>query len=107
MGTVRCVRVGNVPSQLATKIEAPRFAPMQCGRRRSRRVGDMTSFVGGNVGSWRVLRVDPGIGGPPAWISRVKVTEQAGQPPPGNWGLRGGTPVRRSGTRPWRGPLAA
>src|SRR3989442_15195325 len=107
MGTVRCVRVGNVPSQLATKIEAPRFAPMRCGRRRSRRVGDMASFVGGNVGSWRVLRVDPVIGVPLAWISRLEVTEQEAQPPPGNWVLRGVTAFDRYVTSAERSLLEA
>src|SRR2546427_782132 len=55
----------------------------------------MTSFVGGNVGSWRVLRVDPVIGVPLAWISRLEVTEQEAQPPPGNWVLRGVTAFDR------------
>src|SRR5712692_11359535 len=51
----------------------------------------MTWFVGGNIGSWRVLRVDPVIGVPLAWISRLEVTEQEAQPPIGGWVLRGVT----------------
>ncbi len=80
---------------------------MQCGRRRSRRVGDMTSFVGGNVGSWRVLRVDPVIGVPLAWISRLEVTEGQAQPPPGTWVLRGVTAFDRYVTPAERSLLEA
>ncbi len=67
----------------------------------------MTSFVGGNVGSWRVLRVDPVIGVPLTWISRLEVTEQEAQPPPGNWVLRGVTALDRYVTRAERSLLAA
>src|SRR3989442_13269279 len=67
----------------------------------------MTSFVGGNVGSWRVLRVGPGIGVPLAWISRLEVTEQEAQPPPGNWVLRGGTAFDRYVTSAERSLLEA
>src|SRR2546425_739865 len=67
----------------------------------------MTSFVGGNVGSWRVLRVDPVIGVPLAWISRLEVTEQEAQPPPGNWVLRGVTAFDRYVTSAERSLLEA
>src|SRR2546430_9818562 len=67
----------------------------------------MTSFVGGNVGSWRVLRVDHVIGVPLAWISRLEVTEQEAQPPPGNWVLRGVTAFDRYVTRAERSLLEA
>lgn len=65
----------------------------------------MTWFVGGNIGSWRVLQVDPVIGVPLAWISRLEVTEQEAQPLIGGWVLRGVTSFERYVTRAERSLL--
>src|SRR5467141_2345461 len=67
----------------------------------------MRSCVGSNVGSWRVLRVDPVIGVPFARISRPEVTEREAQPQPGSWVLGGVDPLDRYLTRAERSLLEA
>src|SRR3989475_8070213 len=67
----------------------------------------MTWFIGGKIGSWRAVRVDPVVGVPLARISRLEVTEREAQPPIGDWVLRGVMSFERYVTRAERSLLEA
>jgi len=61
--------------------------------------GIMTWFAGGHFGPWRVLRIDPVIGNPLAWVPRLEIAEQPPDPATDGWVLRGVTSFERYVTR--------
>jgi len=67
----------------------------------------MTWFVGGKIGSWRAVRVDPVVGIPLARISRLEITEREAQPHAGDWVLKGVMSFERYATRAERSLLEA